>query len=857
MVFVFCTVFLQVWGIFLRLGLVWCDSCLFADIASYVCKEIPTSYPPGLTSLVLWVSNLREINSAVFNYTNLASVSSLSMRNTGITAISPAAFDKFQSLKILDLYNNHISQVSSAWFTHKQVLEHLDLSNNSITVLNQEAFYGLSGLLRLNLSYNQIQIITTDTLHSLRNLRLLDLSNNKLTHLSVNSLPPVNRTKMCLSGNPWNCSDTEFTGYVRDLQRASLLENEMEVVCNSPACLRGVPVWNVSTCIEPGPPVDPTVGYNLTLPPTPQTEPQMNWSVVISLIVVLCALVLVICVLSVLYHRKRERKHLQTIRPSPEELEHGKQTRLVCRRAQENFESSIPDPKKKKTKYQNQVLLKLDRAVLENVPENVSQIFQIYGSRLYQSRETSNRPRSAGPVLSRTGNIGKHLQTEVEDQKDPAENIQKGGKLFKHGWVKIEKEQRETEKVEDEDNMLETREKFSENQVEEGVEEEEGTVTDHIVKEGTLKDFTLREGTLMESTLKVPEVPQRVISDTVEEANENLTSSFRRHDEPPQPGNDNVLPLEDSETLPYLTIGTNAENQNPKPEPIPTKTSPKLLSSKPIRRVLTWPPTAVQWKKQWTQNPQVLNAFPKLIYVAGCKHQIGTFPFSTSLAAPEHVPQLLQSSNVPQDGISGSLLAQCKTVEPLKQICESTIRSYIENLPNLTQHYAEVIEEVQSRIVNHNSLTNCDDPYSLYDLVQNSPRCEESNLKFERFRESVNSREDSESVKRNHKRKKVKETAMSQQTLSTSEKHSRRRDNKGKKLLREGQKDQIGSDSRALPSGGSPGDDNLLVDNEYAFIDLLHEVVENHGRWTRERWRQSHLNRQKQKQTGVGFQKRL
>ncbi|XP_072286674.1 uncharacterized protein [Pyxicephalus adspersus] len=38
----------------------------------------------------------------------------------------------------------------------------------------------------------------------------------------------------------------------------------------------------------------------------------------------------------------------------------------------------------------------------------------------------------------------------------------------------------------------------------------------------------------------------------------------------------------------------------------------------------------------------------------------------------------------------------------------------------------------------------------------------------------------------------------------------------------------------------TPDDDKLLENNEYHFIDLLHEVVENHGRWTRERWRQTH-----------------
>ncbi|XP_034764834.2 uncharacterized protein LOC117964661 [Acipenser ruthenus] len=42
---------------------------------------------------------------------------------------------------------------------------------------------------------------------------------------------------------------------------------------------------------------------------------------------------------------------------------------------------------------------------------------------------------------------------------------------------------------------------------------------------------------------------------------------------------------------------------------------------------------------------------------------------------------------------------------------------------------------------------------------------------------------------------------------------------------------------------GSPGDENLLQNNEYAFIDLLHEVVVNQGRWTRDRWKQTHQKR--------------
>lgn len=59
------------------------------------------------------------------------------------------------------------------------------------------------------------------------------------------------------------------------------------------------------------------------------------------------------------------------------------------------------------------------------------------------------------------------------------------------------------------------------------------------------------------------------------------------------------------------------------------------------------------------------------------------------------------------------------------------------------------------------------------------------------------------------------------------------------------QADKSAVGASAPPDSRSPGDQSLLRDNEYIFIDLLHEVVENKGRWTRERWRQSHINRRK------------
>ncbi|KAM7415754.1 hypothetical protein PAMA_018017 [Pampus argenteus] len=56
------------------------------------------------------------------------------------------------------------------------------------------------------------------------------------------------------------------------------------------------------------------------------------------------------------------------------------------------------------------------------------------------------------------------------------------------------------------------------------------------------------------------------------------------------------------------------------------------------------------------------------------------------------------------------------------------------------------------------------------------------------------------------------------------------------------------SSSKAPSGGASPDDETLLYGNQYVFMDLLHEVVQNNGRWTRERWKQ--VSKQRHNQQG-------
>ncbi|MCI4392659.1 hypothetical protein PGIGA_G00148330 [Pangasianodon gigas] len=828
--------FFLVWGIFQSLGFVCSESCVQAQ--DYVCNQIPTGYPPGLSSLVFFVRNMGEINTTVFNYTNLSSVTSLTMTQSGITAIVPGAFAQFQSLMMLNLRNNDLSQMTSDWFIHKEVLESLILTNNTITALNENSFAGLVGLLNLNLAQNQIHSITSDSFRFLIRLKHLDLSHNKLRHLSVDTLIPLNNTEILLHGNPWDCSCSvyEFSLYLRELQKSSLLQNEMEVLCESPAHQRGRPVWNVSKCVNPVTDAALTTRNSQTLTPG-----STNLSTIISLVVVLCALVLVICVLSVLYHRKQEQKHRVTIQPFPEEQESARQTQAYCRATSEvsnKVESISCDQKRKQSN--NRLLLRLDQTVLD------SQIYQIYSTGIYQTREMTGRAKSAGPVLSRTDGSGKRPDPEVAD---PGMWMVKDQEVHA-GWT-----EQELEKLDGKNQRIESKEKEGKYESKEEKKQVEKSEMEkkcrHVEKRDDEFVTTLKPGVKYEQNLEGGEKDEHALAGNVKDqgflhtedsvpSEEEYDSDDDEYDsrsslarsQPPQEHDDGFQPLGDVENMPYLTIGADPEKQSPNPEQICTKASTGQLNLRPIRRTLSWPPTAAQWKKQWAQTQQVLNASPKLIFVTQYEYHIGMFPSGISSAIPENIPQA-SCSGFPEQQAQIKDLAHVHSVEPSMETCEFIDRSCIQDLSSLARDYVEINEGQPEMIKCHPPINS--EAHS--DLVTFKPLCE-----------GISSEAANEVKMRSSKKKKTNQSPKDEQTRAISGRQLRRAERYGRKVLRDRQRDQSHSSSGAHPSGGSPSDDNLLVDNEYTFIDLLHEVVENHGRWTRDRWRQSHMNKQKMKQ---------
>ncbi|KAM3611826.1 uncharacterized protein V6R79_024616 [Siganus canaliculatus] len=237
-----------------------------------------------------------------------------------------------------------------------------------------------------------------------------------------------------------------------------------------------------------------------------------------------------------------------------------------------------------------------------------------------------------------------------------------------------------------------------------------------------------------------------------------------------------------ADTVPYLSIGAN---QNQPEESINQSTTRAAHSSqmgKMLARVSTWPPTAVQWQAR-CKAMEVREEEEE-------REESG--PVWAAMFSTEMNKGLRPVGDPPEDFLNA---IQCS--RPKDKDDEES------------QDHTEVNQEQQLKKEGK--------------MIQDLDTAGQTMNGSRGLREEIHGREKQmkPAEKSNKKTESPPAVTSRQQTGSRS------------------------TGSKAPSGGTSPDDETLLSGNEYAFMDLLHEVAQNNGRWTRERWRQRHANKQR------------
>lgn len=257
-----------------------------------------------------------------------------------------------------------------------------------------------------------------------------------------------------------------------------------------------------------------------------------------------------------------------------------------------------------------------------------------------------------------------------------------------------------------------------------------------------------------------------------------------------------------TDTVPYLSICTNQKKQSPDDLNNQSAESQGQRSQrgKVMTRISTWPPTAAQWQERCKAKEQEEEGADEGV----------TFPNEEKKVQSEvKDPSFFDKEGVKEEVAALTQDPGLSKVSKISKLNDKTSESTTDHVTDCCSHFS--------------------DAHDLSDARQ------EEQLKEESIQDSAAARQTSEPQKQNLDRLKPA------QKLKSSNKVELRNEPK-QAATRENRQDRRAENrsrgSKAPSDGASPDDETLLDGNEYAFMGLLHEVVQNNGRWTRDRWKQ-------------------
>ncbi|XP_069465651.1 uncharacterized protein [Ambystoma mexicanum] len=773
----------------------------------YFCSSIPQDFPENLKSILFILKNIGVINSTVFTSANLKSVTSLTLANSGVTRIDAGALHAFEGLTKLALYGNLLTTVLPLWFSHPGHLDNLTMTGNKVKEVKPHMLSGFSNLTVLNLAKNEIHSVASGSLKNLPKVIHIDLSDNRITSMKRNVFDDRRYPSLKLAGNPWNCTCElqGFSVFLQELMNASKLEDAFSVTCNSPPDLKGVHVWNIST-------------FNCSADIVPSSTGNTFSKVGLPIILVGLALLLFLWLLLVLWKKNQDTKQVQ---PDQEQT--------IAKR--------IGNKAKESTVY---IISKGPSLNTSGTVEGMQKAGQKDSG--IPVGLAKGRAKSASAILLRSDFPKSSLRHKY------------------HSPMKQEVPQITHEIVTVHSALKGGNGQAMEKWYLNSLNNAQGKTSGGDCTDGSnlVKDICL--SLAPSESLKYSRHPTNPVEELDVSDAEGFTTS------------DNTEPLV------YFSVDRGPEE--PRQSDDRAANGPTLESSNsrracPLKRTLTWP----QERGQRDQDPNntiihedFFRAQRDLMSQARVMFKLDRTEDLEAEASqdyelvlrslkahgiaqpdPEHI---LKDQPLPSNKVAPSSEGEAESRRPVKRASMSSESELAEDydvvlnslmcyqIPQLDNFRRANGKGPPTKNVASSTkkLANSANPLA---RVYTSPT-----KKPEKGSRGTKSRQKAPYVSApqssgldNALRSKQKAPNVSAPQTSARDMDFRIRQ-KAPNLSNTLDNDLTAQSSPDRAGHrGSPSDDNLLENNEYNFIDLLHEVVENHGRWTRERWKQTHQQR--------------
>ena len=178
----------------------------------------------ALTELQLQGNQLRTLPADVFS--ELSFLKTLYLGSNQLTSLSPEVFSGLTAVTNLHIHNNQLETLPQNLFVWMSSLIQINIHSNRLTSIHEDAFSGLPSLTQLFLRNNRLTSLPQDVFSGLSKLQYLYLDGNQLTSLPTDVFSGLSSLiQLLLNGNQLSTLPAEAFRGLTNLTKLTLAGN--------------------------------------------------------------------------------------------------------------------------------------------------------------------------------------------------------------------------------------------------------------------------------------------------------------------------------------------------------------------------------------------------------------------------------------------------------------------------------------------------------------------------------------------------------------------------------------------------------------------------------------------------------